>query len=282
MKELNAQFKLLELRRSLGYTQLKLGLLVAREIKKHFSKPYAQKKISQWESGITRPNEEESNALAHLFGLGRPEIEQFFSKAAPLSAADMLEDLSISAKPSLVIACYSSKPRATLVQDVRKALANALTANVSFAMFFPHPLAIDPSLAASFDDDLLKYYCDTWNQVLAHYKDLRSDLIPAKRKNIILYAPKPPLRGANILVPPSNIRYTLVTQTVGQADFQSTLYSWVETESVDGLYRVGTFSLQKAASQIPAWQGYFGKVISHWKATYRLISGDKYWKSVKV
>ena len=165
------------------------------------------------------------------------------------------------------------------MREVRSALSRALSHQVFFAMFYPYPSDVES--ASEPMSDLLRVYEEVWKQVLNHYRDLRSALAPGQRKHIMLYAPVE-RTNTNFLVPPSNTRYTLVTESIGEAEYRSTLYSWVEAENVDGLYRVGTFSIQQAAPQITAWQAYFGKVLVHWKRCLTLPAGDEYWKAVRV
>jgi transcriptional regulator with XRE-family HTH domain len=256
-----------------------MGLLIAREMGIKLTDPYAQKKVSQWESGQTRPNRNETETLARIFGLQPDDVEASFSKSAPLSAADMLNDLAESTKPSLVIACYSGKPRATLMSDVRNAVIKGLSQNVWFAMFFPHPLALAKSIEPFASGQLLGFYESTWQQVRTNFDKFRDELRPTHKRRIMLYGPPRFKEGANLLVPPSNNRYTLVTEMIGEGEFRSTLYSWLETEGVDGLFRVGTFSIQSAAAQIPVWQAYFGDILVHWKLHHSLPSTGKYWQS---
>ena len=93
----------IELRKSKGYTQQQLGLLVAEETARRIKSHYAQKKVSYWESGQTSPNRDEIAALARIFGVQPEEIDSIF-RLAPLSAADIFEDLAHSRRPSLVAA----------------------------------------------------------------------------------------------------------------------------------------------------------------------------------
>src|SRR5438270_3817151 len=94
-------------------TQRDLGLDMASTMGVQLSDKYAQKKISLWESGQGRPNKDEIAALAQVLDRSEDEIESWFAKT-PASAEELFNQLASSRSPSLLVACYSGKPRATV------------------------------------------------------------------------------------------------------------------------------------------------------------------------
>src|SRR5579884_2098425 len=117
-------------------TQRDLGMRMAAVMGIEMTPNYAQKKVSLWESGQGRPNSEEVTALAEVLKRSESEIESWFAKI-PSSAEELFDQLAESKSPSLLVACYSGKPRATVDEGARRSLISALQANTSFAMVFP-------------------------------------------------------------------------------------------------------------------------------------------------
>jgi transcriptional regulator with XRE-family HTH domain len=258
--------KLLIARNALSLTQKELGLKVALlTTGKSISDQYAQKKVSLWESGTSRPTPQEMAALSEILRRPESEIDAWFGRA-PSSAEELFTQLADSQLPSLIVSCYSGKPRLTNDPRAWSALIAGLKANVFLAMIFPYPADFEEPDQPDDDFERLRhFYKDVWYAVEQHFRQLSMDLPPEKRERIKLYRPK--LKGkANVLFPPvGNSRFTEVLQFTSETQLARTLYSWVETEQGDGFYRIGSFASGDIhASQLAVWDSYFGFVTKTW------------------
>jgi hypothetical protein len=205
------------------------------------------------------------------------EIEGWFPKL-PSSAADLFTQLAQSEHPSLISACYSGKPRAAFDRDVLDSLVEGLSGKVALAMYFPFPSAFDQSITGEGAEDLYDIYKEIWRSVRSHYEDLFAKCPSAKREtNLALYRPDLCGNKANVLIPPASSRYTLIVQYSSPDQYTKTLYIWVESQEIEGLYRVGTFSVQEAQPQLVAWQAYFGGAVRHWMANLSLPGSVAPW-----
>jgi hypothetical protein len=264
----------------LSLTQKELGLKVALlTTGRSISDQYAQKKVSLWESGTSRPTPQEMVALSEILRRPESEIDGWFGRT-PSSAEELFTQLAESQLPSLIVSCYSGKPRLTNDPRAGAALIAGLKANVFLAMIFPYPSDFEEPDQPDDDFERLRhFYKDVWYAVEEHFKQLSMDLPPEKRERIKLYRPK--LKGkANILFPPvGNSRFTEVLQFISEAQLARTLYSWVETEQGDGFYRIGSFASGDIhASQLEIWESYFGLVTKTWTRTQSLPDTATNWE----
>jgi transcriptional regulator with XRE-family HTH domain len=250
-------------RNAVTLSQRELGLRVAEiTTGKAISDKYAQKKVSLWESGQTRPTPSEFSALAKILGVPEAEVETWFARL-PSSAAELFTQLADSDYPSLVAACYSGRPRAPFDTEVFEALLKGIERNMSLAMFFPYPSEFEVRTESSIYEDLLEAYRSVWTTVRSHHENLYSQSrAPQRDKQLALFIPD--VLRANVFLPPSASRYTLVINLSGDGTYEKSLHIWVESETVEGLFRVGTFSIQDAQPQLIAWQAYFGAVVEYW------------------
>jgi hypothetical protein len=258
-------------------TQRDLGMRMAAVMGIEMTPNYAQKKVSLWESGQGRPNSEEVTALAEVLKRSESEIESWFAKI-PSSAEELFDQLAESKSPSLLVACYSGKPRATVDEGARRSLISALQANTSFAMVFPYALEIEDN-ADEDAETLLHFYKDVWFEVKALWELLYSSVQPDRReKNLKLY--RPAVSGkANIFSPPiGNSRFTEVIQVPTSGQPSRTLHSWVEAER-EGLYRIGTFTSRDVHDRmLRVWDAYFGAITRTWIESGNLPIELKRWQ----
>ena len=128
--------------------------------------------------------------------------------------------------------------------------------------------------------DLYVRYQDVCSDVLQLKNSFESMLPPDRRKSLRMYRPKLGKQKANIPVPPVAARYTLIVREVSSKTFESELWTWVESEDLDGLYRVGSMTVEKAAPQVRAWSAYFGDIVSQWVETRILPDTPGHWEVV--
>ncbi len=260
------EHRLVVARNSLGFTQKELGLKVAVLSGQRISDAHAQKKVSYWEGGQARPTPVEITALSEVLKRSETEIESWFVKL-PSSAEDLFMQLAQAQLPSLIAACYSGAPAAARDPAVFAALTAGISKRVSLAMFFPFPEELSVQNSASTAGDLKQNYGTVWTSVRSHYEILFSTCDQqAREERLGLYIPTLSGHPANILIPPGSNRYTvIVQQTAPQSPPSRSLHVWVESERLEGLYRVGTFAHQDIYHpQLLAWQAYFGAVIEGW------------------
>lgn len=279
------EHKLAVARNALGLTQKELGLKVATLLGQRLSEAHAQKKVSYWEGGHAKPTAPELSALSEVLKKPHAEIESWFVKL-PSSAEDLFMQLAESDQPSLIAACYSGAPAASRDPAVFAALVAGISKRVSLAMFFPFPEQSSVENKASTATDLKQHYGSVWTSVRTHYEILFSNCsAPAREQHLALYVPLLSDRPANVLIPPGSSRYTLVVQQSAPPSLPSrTLFVWVESERLEGLYRVGTFALQDIYHpQLLAWQAYFGSVIDAWIRGNGVLPGSvEPWKRYEL
>jgi transcriptional regulator with XRE-family HTH domain len=286
---------LIAARKKSRLTQLQLGKAVHERVSlrrdlteicrqpSHWLQPsekYLQKKISYWESGHARPNVDEMYGLAEVLKLEPRVVERWFLKS-PSAAEELFRMLALSPVPSLVAVCYSAKPRAAVDNDVFNALLAGLRSEVSLAMFFPYPGDFGSLHVGETEKALSNLYKDVWQSTKKHYDTLYSKLPARKRdKQLGLFVPRVRSQLANWLVPPFAHRYTLIVQSSETSQFEHSLYTWVESEKIDGLYRVGTFSNVAVRPQVEAWQAYYGSPMRMWMKSKQLSDSAGFWKRV--
>jgi hypothetical protein len=272
--------KLAGARSELSLTQKELGLKVAKlATGKDISEQYAQKKVSLWESGTSRPTPQETAALGRILSRSESEIESWFGRA-PSSGEELFVQLADSQFPSLIVSCYSGKPRLANDTNAREALIAGLKANVCLAMIFPYPADFEDSDPADDDFERLRhFYKDVWYAVEARLKKLSMGLPPERRDRIKLYRPK--LKGkANVLFPPvGNSRFTEVIELTSENLLAKTLYSWVESEQGEAFYRIGSIAAGEIyASQLAVWDSYFGQITKPWAQSQSLPDTATKWE----
>lgn len=277
-----AENRLATVRNAVGMSQKELGQRVSQAIDgKSISDKYAQKKVSLWEGSHASPNEKEIVEIARLLAQPEEVVRSWFRKL-PSSALELYTELSTYEYPSLVAACYSGKPKAGFDQDVFQALVAAVSSKTSFAMFFPFPTNPPFDMDSSPISDLYDAYRAVWQGVRARHEEILLSLSAEARglgqHALYSIAEEKP----NILVPPSKTRYTLVIKQHPNGSYEKTLHIWVESESVEGLFRVGSFSDEPAQPQLIAWQAYFSPIIERWLNDGRLPESCGTWRSHTV
>jgi transcriptional regulator with XRE-family HTH domain len=273
------EYKLTEARTAQNLTQRELGLRVAVLARgQQTSRQYAQKQVSYWESGHARPQAKEITALSKILEKPPYEVESWFTKL-PSSAEDLFLQLLRAPHPSLLVTCYSGRPRATFDPNARAALIAALKHNLFLAMVFPYPLEFDGIDTHNEDTEaLLHFYKDVWLEVKSHWKQLSAELPADNRAQVKLYRPK--IKGrANVFLPPvSNSRYTEVIRFPFESQISKQLYLWVEAER-EGLHRLGEVGLRETYDPLlRTWDAYFFEITKAWTQTQQLPGDSLRWE----
>jgi transcriptional regulator with XRE-family HTH domain len=257
--------QLAELRRSAGFTQRKLaqklGLALA----------YGQKKVSQWEAGLSKPNERELARLAKILKTPPGELAIYFEDPGTQSTMELANRLAKSNRPSLFAICYSGRPRIMVDSFIRARFVEAVRRELSVAMFVPYPMGL-PASNSSSQMLLAGYYNRVWGSVLEVRERLQAE-VSAERK-IAVYGPKTDIVTQPFLIPPFSSRYALLLEKKPQGDPDKSLYLSVETAEKKNLQLIGTAKNDATNEEIQNWEGFFNPIITAWMADNSLPHQD--------
>src|SRR6266478_4094557 len=87
---------------------------------------YGQKKVSQWEAGISKPNEKELVQLATALKIPHDEIGRYFTDPSAQPAVELSRRLATSTRPALFAMCFSGRPRIMADSFVRARFVEAM------------------------------------------------------------------------------------------------------------------------------------------------------------
>lgn len=265
-----------ELRKQAGLTQDELGKKIG------LPDSYAQKKVSQWESDLTRPNAAEIDKLSKVLKVPLEELRSYFADRNSRSTVELFSRLAVLDRPALLAVCYSGRPRVHVDAFVRAKYEEALKRNLFVAMFVPFPMTGgDTSSGSSL---LLTGYSNrVWGSIFALNDKLRSSLGDREfTKHRGTYGPKVAAKPDSILVPPFLSRYALLLEKNKRGDYDRTLYLWVETAENKQVQLIGTSDNEGADEQIQSWEAYFEGVITSWMKDNVLPTHDSgYWRYIK-
>jgi hypothetical protein len=256
-------------------SQRDFGKAVAELLGESFSEGYAQKKVSLWESGNLTPTQKEMGAMSTLLCVPLKELQESFSGVLPFSTADLVRNLARAEGEGLIAGCFAGRVRPRLLDEDEHALREAITRNVSVAIFFPFPLDAGTS-KHQYAEDFTSNYREVWRTVVKFWKILRSfgsEETPAKVK---LYRPR--TSGPSMAFPPMFYRPTLLCERANGTT-KVDLLSWTQGSDNDGFYKIGGRSIETTETQLEAWELYFGGVLEHWSETGELPDGDSYWQA---
>jgi hypothetical protein len=256
-------------------SQRDFGKAVAESLKEVISDSYAQKKASLWESGNLTPTREEMVAMSELLRLPLKDLQESFSGVLPYSTADLVRNLAKTQGEGLIAGCFAGRVRPRLLEEDEHALREAITSNVSMALFFPFPL--DAGISThEYAEDFTSNYREVWRTVVKFWKILRSFGKEGNPAKVRLYRPK--TTGPNMVFPPMFHRPTLLCERVNGTT-KIDLLTWTQGSDNDGFYKIGGRSIETGETQMEAWELYFGGVLEHWSETGELPEGDSYWQA---
>jgi transcriptional regulator with XRE-family HTH domain len=239
----------------------KLGLPVA----------YGQKKVSQWEAGLTKPSEEELARLAKVMKVSIDEIALYVAEPGGQSSLELGVRLAASDRPALFAICYTGRPRIMSDSFVRARFVEAMKRTLSMAMFVPFPMAA-PSSQSSARMLLAGYYSRVWGSVLDVRDRLQAEV--GHDRNIGLYGPSQNTIGEPWFTPPFGSRYALLVQKNAQGDADKSLYITLETAQNKSLQLIGTASDDATFEEIQSWEAFFNPVITAWMTDNSLPHHD--------
>jgi transcriptional regulator with XRE-family HTH domain len=273
-------------RKRQSLSQAELGQQVARMQGVELTEAAGQKKVSLWENFKARPSGEELSALSTVLRTPLEIIQSWFLTITPQCAPAIFQELAISSRPCLLVACFSGRPRAVSSTDIRGTLLSGLNNQLSIAMCIPYPanLKLADTTEWTLEDpatELFFRYQDVRSDVLQLKSSFEAGLSRTRTKNLRVYQPKLRGEGANVLIPPVASRYTLIINEVGVKSFVEELWTWVESEDIDGLFKVGGVTVEKAAPQVRAWRSYFGEIVSEWMKNEALPEKPRHWEIMK-
>jgi transcriptional regulator with XRE-family HTH domain len=274
-----------QLRKSDGLTQRDLAEAMARELSKHPGrkraqiKPsarYLQKRLSEIESGYGTPNAQEIAALSSILHVPGDQLLSYFKNPGIRSALELFERLTRQPRNSLMLACFSGRPRLPADPEALDALRQALKAGFCFAMCVPFPKAhqIRRGVLETYYESVRERVRET-REYICRGLDMR-----ATKNRIVMYEVKPNVTAPYIVMPPYFSRYALVAEELATTtvNVRLSLFLWVETAESRSLQSIGTMEDEGARTQIEAWSAYFSEPLQHWMEHKTLpTSGLRSW-----
>lgn len=227
---------------------------------------YPQKKVSLWEAipPFVKPTSLEIEALSEVLEAPAQVIERLFGPGVADLAVDVFERLARSSYPSLVAVCFASSPRAPFYPELMKAVQEAISNKMSFAMVVPYP----PRLAVrDFADKqrLENYYEEKRQDVIDYCYRLMQNIPPDRAVNVSVLVPD--VDTAPFLLYPHVSRPVIVLERhMEDVDAHETsLYEWVKTETLDTLQSVGSTREQSPPTEVRLSEAFFREVINVWE-----------------
>lgn len=259
---------LIRLRKERGFSQAKLGQKVFEKLETGSTPIYAQKKISLWESGSSKPSTDELRALSDILNVSFDELHSSFDDKSQ-EAVDIFERIAKSEHPSIMAVCHSGLPRGPHSLPVFNIIQTALNNNLCYAMVVPYPAKLNIELPAAVSATLQGYYSSVLGQVTDYRDALRRGIEDENKiENVSVFVPSAEM--SDIIIPPFFSRYTLIIQAVN-GNFEDThLYLWVETAEISALQEVAAFDASSRANQIGPWIAYFQPILSAWRKYRKL------------
>lgn len=256
---------LIGFRKQRGLSQQELGRQVAKRMGLDWTDTAAQKRISNWESGLSEPNDQEQRVLAKILGVS---LEQIKSNLGKTSQDSIFHWLARSeAEQSFIGICCTSGPREIYDLGMLESLQKGIAAQkISVAIFIPGNTIPNTDMNSTI---LNGYIAGVHLDVLEYYRCLLASSEDASNRVKVyqpateLIDPFPPMRSCHYLVAYRD-RGTL----------QSRLYLWVRTVSHDELMLVDS----DYTSRTTVWQNYFTPVFTTWERKGILSEGGGFWK----
>lgn len=262
---------LYKIRQARGLSQRELANELAKVVAKtqkgkgkqrKLSVRYLQKRISEIECGRVTPSGEETIALAGLLQIPEGRLLAYFKNPGIRSAVELFERLTQQKTRSLMLACFSGRPRLPADPDALDALRQALKDGFCFGMCVPFPRLREGG------GGVLETYYEGVRQRVRDTRDfICKGLAADTRENfIVAYEPKGNAPVSFTLLPPFFSRYALVAEEVPTAtlNVRLSLYLWVETVESHNLQFIGTMEDEAARIQIEAWSAYFSELLEFW------------------
>ena len=257
-----------DLRKRAGLTQKQLGEKLG------LPESYGQKKISQWESDIARPDLSEIEMLAKVLKVPQEQLAAYFTDPSAQAMVELFTRLAASERPSLFAVCYSGRPRILSDPIIRTKFDLALKRNLFVAMFVPFPLVMGERHSGH-SLLLAGYYARVWGSVLASRERFRAGKSSKDiDSHLAIYGPKCPADTAAAMVPPFVSRYSLLIEKNEMGAFDKSLYLAVEASNSKQMQLVGSDKDEFASEQIQDWEAYYSGVVEAWMDNISLPRRD--------
>lgn len=262
------------LRKARDLTQAELGAAVLEALDKTASsKGYAQKLVSLWERGEIRPSPEQIKALSVILRTDEATIQQGISKESSTPAIDLfnqLRDLQTAGGSSLLLACFSSPPKASVDPDTFNAVAEALVAGVAFALVVPYPASVRSINTSPVTELLESYYRTVRAQVEIYCRELVAKVGPEAGARVAVFVPnRASAASESALFPPHQERTVLVIRNLenlpSRSEKEKELYLWVKTSEIDALKPAAEEPPDALLSHLKLWESYFREIIDIWR-----------------
>ena len=277
---------LADLRKLRNFSQQELGLRVAKELRLKWKESAAQKRVSNWESGVSSPDPTERRALAKVLGVGIQQLDTALVQRQKTSGTQAFFEKLAGGPPSFVGICFTARPighnDSAILTAMQKGVASG---NISFAMFVPgsdvglSPPTENEDPAVSDDRAILTGYIkNVWKEVHSYCKAI---VHGAAGKNLAdhlkMYKPAADTNGSPSPFPPGGSRYCLIVQAPEGQAYKRELYLWVHTERFNDLDLVDT---TEDGFQLEIWERYFSAVLTSWINKKKLPADGGFWKAV--
>jgi len=294
------QQKLADLRKRRSLSQQEVGVRVAKDLHLKWTPSAAQKRISNWEAGTSRPSASERRALAKVLGIAARDLDSAIldsaiQKPRATGAWGPFEALAADdALDSFVAICFTSKPAGPLYPAILSAMQRGIAhGKISFAMFGPFCLESivspgdqtdDPETARDYGFLDGSYIKHVWNGVFDYYKAIREGVMKQASNGFVLedhlkiYKPA----DGSVPFPPSGSRHCLVIRAVSEVvgAYDKKLYMWIHTAQFNDLEIVDT---DRDGSQLELWEAYYTDVVRPWFRDKSLPDRNVgFWRTVDV
>lgn len=257
------EIRLADLRKRKEFTQSELGQKVAELLGKQWTESYAQKKVSNWESG-EKPTPEECRALSRILEIPYEQILHFFGVQTSNLVENLFAEIAASPNQNLLITCFSGKPAAPLKPELLSTIEGGLKNNLCYAMVVPYPT--EPGMEKNDGIERLEiYYKSVFQAVKGFRNQLRNNI--ENKDKIAFFIPKE--TRFSFLLPPFRSRYVVRVQKPSNNKIDElSLYLWIRTAEIDQLQPVGITGIaidETTLEEIQHWEAYFAELISLWR-----------------
>jgi transcriptional regulator with XRE-family HTH domain len=269
-------------RKSLGLTQADVGRAVLTELgRPEPTKGYAQKLLSLWEAGRSRPDSSQIQAYAKVLRTDEATIRAELPRvtSAAIELFNGLRYLAGQGVSSIVLACVSSQPKAVVDPDTFDAVADALKAGVAFALVVPYPTTLRAARPSPARERLRLYYDAVRADVVEYAAALKARAGEHASKVAVLIPKELSELTADIpLYPPHQERPVLVIKSSSdqsdRARHQKELYFWIKTADIDELRPAAPEAADNPISQLRVWEAYFREIADVWSVHRSLAPNE--------
>ncbi|MBY0494548.1 MAG: hypothetical protein K2Y23_10050 [Cyanobacteria bacterium] len=255
--------KLIERRKALELSQAEVGVKVLRATTGADapSESYAQKIVSLWERRHLAPNDQQLAEYAKVLELDEEVVRALVAGAN--FAVELFQQLKVEQHPSLVLACFSSAPKAPSDPALVAAVVEFVqSGHGCFGLVVPYPKSVDlPEIPGA--EHLENIYRGVRLSVEAYAKELKRRAGPEAQNNVAVFVPCQDF--GKTLIPPYWSRQVLVVRALDGVSEQTELFLWVRTKDLDELRPAAVEAPEYPVTEHGSWTAYFQAITLAWR-----------------